>query len=272
METRKKISLAVLGALCCLQFGGVAMAEEDKPTASLAVSALSKYVWRGFELSKDSVVFQPSMTVGYKGFSANVWGNVDTDIYLAEVEGTNTNNWTETDLTLAYDWTVGPVGLTVGYIYYGVYGLDTQEVFGRASWETLLTPTLTVYRDYDHFTGWYVTLGVSHEVPITEKIKLSLGAQVGYLDAEDSSTYPEFDGVGNGTNKAYSGFHDGLLTASVAIPITEYISITPTLNYSFPLTGEASDLIESTSQDYLKNTSGGDTNFVYGGVTVTMAF
>ena len=80
MKTSKKISLAVLGALCCMQFSGMAMAEEDKPTANLAVSALSKYVWRGFEMTKDSLVLQPSMTVAYKGFSANAWGNVDTDV------------------------------------------------------------------------------------------------------------------------------------------------------------------------------------------------
>ena len=56
--------------MCCLQFSGVARAEEeDKPTANLAVAALSKYVWRGFEMTKDSIVLEPSMTVAYKGFS-----------------------------------------------------------------------------------------------------------------------------------------------------------------------------------------------------------
>ena len=207
METKKKINIAVFGALCCLQFSGVAMAEEnepstippdlakqhvpsvtiaeaDKPTANLAVAALSKYVWRGFEMTKDSIVLQPSMTVAYKGFSANIWGNEDTKVYAKGVEGENSSNWTETDLTLAYDWSMGPVGLTAGYIYYSLIGLDSQEVFGRATLHTLLTPTLTVYRDYDHFAGWYVTLGVSHSVPITDKIGLNLGAQVGYLKAE----------------------------------------------------------------------------------------
>jgi hypothetical protein len=278
MKTRKKISLAVLGALCCLQFGGVAMAEGDKPTASLAVSALSKYVWRGFEYSKDSIVLQPSMTVAYKGFSANVWGNEDTDVYLHEgasgmESGTSgTNNWTETDFTLAYDWSMGPVGLTAGYIYYGLIGLDSQEVFAKAALHTLLTPTLTVYRDYDHYAGWYVTFGVSHTVPITEKIGLSLGAQAGYLAADDNNSYPEFDGVNNPTGDAYSGFHDGLLTASVAIPINQYISVTPVVNYSFPLTGDAADLIESNSQKVLNGNASGDNNFIYGGVTVSMAF
>jgi hypothetical protein len=273
MNMKKKISLAVLGALCCMQFGGLARAEEDKPTASLAVSALSKYVWRGFELSKDSLVLQPSMTVGYKGFSANVWGNEDTDLYLpTDGVAAGSNDWTETDFTLAYDWTVGPVGLTAGYIYYGVIGPDSQEVFAKAALHTLLSPTLTVYRDYDHLAGWYATFGISQTVPITEKIGLSLGAQVGYLAADDSSSYAQYNGVGNKTNDAFSGFNDGLLSASVAIPVNKYFTVTPALNYSFPLTSDARDLIESNSFDFLKNGKGGDSNFLYGGVTVSMAF
>lgn len=289
METRKKISLAVLGAMCCLQFGAVAMAEEDlakqhvasgaaveedKPTASLAVMAMSKYVWRGFELSKDSIVIQPSMTVAYKGFSANAWGNLDTDYYLPGTVNSDTNSWNETDFTLAYDWTMGPVGMTAGYIYYSLDGIpDTQEVFARAAWHTLLTPTLSVYRDYDNLAGWYATLGVSHSVPITETIGLTLGAQVGYLDAEDASSYSEVDSSSLATtDKAYSGFHDGLLSASVAIPVAEYITITPMMMYSFPLTSEAGDLIESRSMDFLRGDTTGNDDFIYGGVTVSMAF
>lgn len=265
METRKKISLAVLGTLCCLQFGGVAMAEDEKPTADLSVSALSKYVWRGFEFSRDSIVLQPSLTVGYKGFSANAWGNLDTDLYSG-----STNSLTETDLTLAYDWTMGPVGLTAGYIYYGFDGFpDSQEIFVRAALDVMLTPTLSVYRDYDNFSGWYTTLGVSHSVPLSEKISLDLGAQVGYLAAEDANDYEEVNSSFVGTGDAYSGFHDGLLTASVTIPVTEYISVTPGINYSFPLTSKASDLIESKS---LRGAGSGDNDFIYGGVTVSMAF
>jgi hypothetical protein len=272
METRKKISLAVLGALCCLQFGGVAMAEGDKPTASLAVSTLSKYVWRGFELSKDSIVIQPSMTVAYKGISANVWGNVDTDYYLNDSSGSSTNAWNETDFTLAYDWTMGPVGLTAGYIYYGLESpvQDTQEVFARAALNVLLKPTLSIYRDIDHAPAWYVTLGVSHSVPITEKIKLDLGAQVGYLAGDDKNDIQEIDSrTWSGNGNTYSEFHDGLLTASVTIPVAEYISVTPVVNYSFPLTSQSSDLIESLS---LNSGGSGDNDFVYGGITVAMAF
>ena len=64
-------------------------------SADASVAFLSKYVWRGWELSDDSIVIQPSMSVAYKGFGMNLWGNLDTDLY-----GT-TNKWNETDLTLS---------------------------------------------------------------------------------------------------------------------------------------------------------------------------
>ena len=263
----KKISLLLLGALSCLQSGGTVMAEEDKPTANLAISALSKYVSRGFELSKDSIVLQPAVTVAYKGFSANIWGNEDTNVYVQGVDGGGSHNWTETDVTLAYDWTVGPVGLTVGYIYYSVIGPDTQEIYGRVALHTLLTPTLTVYRDYDHFAGWYATLGVSHIIPITEKISLNLGAQLGYLATDDASSYAKV----NSPSEAYTGFHDGLLTATIPITVNQYITVTPVLNYSFPLTSNARDLIKVNSQEFFNYGSGGQSDFIYGGITVSLA-
>ncbi|MGC9977188.1 MAG: hypothetical protein ABSC57_10865, partial [Syntrophales bacterium] len=79
---------------------------EDKPTGSLSVSGLSKYVWRGYENTKDSIVVQPSLTVGYKGFSANVWGNLDTRPY-STTSASYSSAWTETDLTLSYTKTFG---------------------------------------------------------------------------------------------------------------------------------------------------------------------
>ena len=54
---------------------GNTRAQEEKPTASADVGVFSKYMWRGWELSDDSIVIQPSVTVGYRGFSLNLWGN-----------------------------------------------------------------------------------------------------------------------------------------------------------------------------------------------------
>src|SRR5208337_1138402 len=45
---------------------------EDKVTGSLVLSGLNRYIFRGLELGAHSLVLQPSATVSYKGFSANV--------------------------------------------------------------------------------------------------------------------------------------------------------------------------------------------------------
>lgn len=235
-------------------------AEEAKPTANLTVAALSQYIFRGFEQGKDSVVIEPSLTVGYQGFAANLWGNLDTDW-----AGDDAKHWQETDLTLSYTFNIGKAGLTGGYIYYG-YGLnnpnDTQEFYVSASYDTLLKPTLTVYRDTEHFAGWYITAAVSHSLPLTDKLNLDLGAKASYLKADDASSYSK-RGLGE---EPCDGFHDGVVSAAINFPVNTYVTITPQVAYSFPLTSMASDLIKSVSFN------GEDSSFIYGGVAVSLAF
>ena len=226
---------------------GLARAE-DKPAADLTVGVYSKYVWRGFELSDDSLVIQPSLTVGYKGFGVNLWGNLDTDQYNMDSEAFN---WNETDLTLSYDGAIDKFGYALGYIYYDLEGLaDSQEVYLGFSLDTLLSPALTIYREIANYQGWYVTLGISHSFPLSETIGLDLGAQVSYLDVEATD---------------HSEFHDGLLSAAISIPLTDLVSISPELYWSFPLTSEASDLREAASIS-------GDDSYVYGGLSMSLAF
>ena len=260
----KMTKTIVIGSACILAASGNALAEEEKPTADVTVAALSQYVWRGFAFSKDSVVIQPSMTVGYKGFAANLWGNLDTDVWNST--GEDSNNWTETDLTLSYDWTMGPVGFSGGYIYYALdAATDSQELYLSAGLDVLLSPTLTIYRDIDHYAGWYVTLDVSHSFPIKGDIALDLGAKVSYLSADEASSYADPD---DPTNE-YSNFHDGVLSASVSVPVTEYISVTPQLYYSFPLSSDAKDRLKADNLGYIGKS---DDDFIYGGVAVSFAF
>jgi hypothetical protein len=258
---KKLLSAGAAAGVCFSLFSGQAFAEEDKPTANLTVGAFSQYIWRGFELSKDSIVVQPSMTVGYKGFSANLWGNLDTDPHSSATD--ETNNWNETDFTLAYGWEMGPVAFSAGYIYYALDAADdSQEFFASAALGTLLTPTLTVYRDTDAFPGWYATLGVSHSFPVTGDITVDLGAQVGYLAADEASTFAD----PGDANDAYSNFHDGVLSVGLTVPVGKYMTINPKLSYTFALTNDAEALMKASSKD------GDDDSFVYGGVSVSLAF
>lgn len=262
---KKILFFGVAAGMGLSVFSGMACAEEeDKPTAEVAVGALSQYVYRGWAYSKDSMVVQPSLTVGYKGFSANLWGNFDTDRWSGD--GQDSHSWTETDLTMSYAWDMGPVSFSTGYTYYALgSATDTQEVFLTATLDTLLKPTLKVYRDIDHSAGWYLSLGVSHSVPLTEEISLDLGAQIGYLAADDAISYAD----PSDASKAYRNFHDGLLSASVKIPLNQYLSVTPQLYYSFPLSSDAKDRLKADNLDAIGRS---DAEFIYGGVCVAMVF
>jgi hypothetical protein len=222
-----------------------ALAEEEMPTVDASVSTYSAYVWRGFGLSDDSIVIQPSMTVGYKGFAMNLWGNLDTDYYAAD-----TTKYNETDITLSYDGAYEKIGYGFGYIYYALDGLDdTQEIYGNLSYDILLSPTLTFYYDVDTFSGaYYATFDISHSFPIGE-YALDLGALVSYLD----------------DNEDYDAFHNGVLSASMAFPVGKYFSITPEFNYSFALSSDAEDYIKAASAD-------NDDSYFYGGATISFAF
>ncbi len=250
----KKTILATVATAMFL--GGTALtasAEEEAPSADVSVSFSSKYVWRGYELSDGSIVIQPSMTVGYKGFGFNLWGNLDTDQDEA-LFGTDGGNWNETDMTLSYDGSAGMVGYSLGYIYYALDGaVDTQEIYAGVSLDTIAAPSLTIYRDFDEYEGWYVNLAVGHSFAITDDISLDVGGHVSYLTADDAATLADPDDP----TSEYSDFHDGLVSISATIPLTELISVTPELYYSFPLGSDADEIID---------------DHIYGGVTLSMSF
>jgi hypothetical protein len=246
-STSKKMIVAGTLTVSMLAAGAsMALAEEEVPTADASVSIYSTYVWRGFGLSDDSIVIQPSMTVGYKGFALNLWGNLDTDYFA-----TGTTKYNETDITLSYDGAYEKLGYGVGYIYYALDGTDdTQEFYGNLSYDILFSPTLTFYYDVDTFSGaYYVTFDISHSFPIGEKYSLDLGALVSYLD----------------DNEDYDAFHNGVLSASMSFPVGKYFSITPEFNYSFALSSDAEDYIEGLSAD-------DDDSYFYGGTTISLAF
>ncbi|SEM49691.1 protein of unknown function (Gcw_chp) [Syntrophus gentianae] len=270
------VSLLVSGLLCLSVVP--LFAEEEKPTGDFSVSALSKYVWRGQELSRDSVVIQPSMTVGYKGFAVNVWGNLDTDPYVASYKD-DSENWTETDVTLSYSKTLGLFNLGAGYIYYGLAGSsengtdihDSQEIYVSLGLNTLLSPTLTVYKEIDYYHQWYFLLGISHTFELSKMVSLKLAATASYLLSEDEETYPEYNDDAEPTKDKFSNFHDGTLTASLPIKASQYVTVTPLISYVFPLSGDAKDEMKGRGLTTEKP-SDRDSSFLYGGVTVSFTF
>jgi hypothetical protein len=277
---RRNLCLLVLLILTALAVPGAPLrAEEEKPTGEVAAAVLSQYIWRGYELSRNSIVIQPSMTVGYKGFSVNAWGNLDTKPYSPA--GTSyASAWNETDLTISYAKTLGLVTVGGGYAYYSLTSLnrdapdrnDAQELFATVSFNTLLTPTLTVYKEIDHYRNWYFLLGVSHRVELNKMLSLDLAATASYLLSTDADTYPKFNGNALPTGDKFSNFHDGTLSVSLPIKAASYITVTPTLSYIFPLSGDAKDEMKGFGLKGSATPAERDSSFVVGGIKVSFAF
>jgi hypothetical protein len=286
MKTRigmRNALIASMMALLLLTIGiAPVLAEEEKPTVDFSISPMTKYVWRGQELSKDSIVIQPSLTVGYKGFTANLWGNLDTKPY-APAGKSYASTWTETDLTFAYNKTFGPVTAGVGYIYYGLASankdapapLNSQEVFATLTLNTLLSPTLTVYKEIDHYHQWYFLLGVSHAFEFNKTVSLKLAASASYLLSDDANTYAKYDTQALSTTNKFSNFHDGVITASLPIVAANHITITPTVSYVFPLCDDAKYEMQARSQKVSlggSTPSDGESSYLYGGLTLSLTF
>lgn len=241
---KKMMKALVIVGLVALTFGSVpAMAEDSPVSASGDMSILSQYVWRGYAFSDSSIVLQPSATVAYGGFGFNLWGNLDTDY------GDNAD-FNEIDMTLSYDWSFDTVSMGVGYIYYGLENEDSAELYYTIGFDTILAPSITIYRDIDEFKGWYLSVGIGHSIALTDDVALDLSAAIGYYDLDDVD---------------YSELHDGTIGASVTFSVNDYISITPALTYTFGLSSGAKDDIEAISAD-------GDSDHIFGGVTVSIAF
>ena len=256
--------LFIMTAVLTLISGTVIVwAEEESPTASADIGIFNKYVWRGYELSKDSAVIQPSATVGYKGFGFNLWGNLNTDVD----DGTQENQFNETDMTLSYDRSCGPVAVGIGYIYYALDGADdSEELYLTIGYDMLLSPTLTIYREIAHLPGWYLSFGISHSIDLTEAITLDMAGSMGYYSYDDADDGPEYDGNLNPTTEKYQNLHDGLISVGLTIPFEKYFTFSPMIAYAFPLTDDADDHIAGT------NGFGNDSDYFFGGATLSLSF
>ncbi|MCX5828542.1 MAG: hypothetical protein NTV58_11160, partial [Deltaproteobacteria bacterium] len=242
--------------------------EETKPTTDLTVSVLSAYISKGDELSRNSIVIQPQIVLGYKGFSLNIWGNLDTRPYLAETstyKGDKRQNWTETDLTLAYNRSFGIVNTGIAYAYFGNAAYwnsdntgagpdqkDDQEVSLSLGLNTILSPNLKVARSFDSTQIWYVLLGLSHTFEINKVVGVNLAASGSYLISQDDSRLKvNSDGTDRradgSKNDRYNNFHDAVVSLNLPIKPTSYLTITPQISYVFPMCDDAKYDMKSRS-------------------------
>ena len=197
-------------------------------SVGVAADVLSKYVWRGQSIVNDWVL-QPSASVGYKGLTGSVWGNMDLT-----GEGVEGGEFNEIDLALDYSNKVPgfeTLGYSVGVVHYDFPNTvfpATDEVYGALTASVPLSPAVRWYYDFDEIEGSYVQLALGHTI---EKLHawrddcycgLQLGASVAYGT--------------EGYNEGYFGVHQGAwndLTVTAGLPFCiGKLTIRPTINYS----------------------------------------
>lgn len=255
-------------------------AEEDKPTASAGVDILSQYVWRGFALSRDSAVFQPSLTVGYKGFSLNVWGNFDSGEGAPAALTTRRGaKWNETDFTFGYSREVfkserwlKSLTVNLGGIYYAYdhvlypQGDSFELYYGLVADFNIFKLGLQGNTEVFHYPGNWLTVGISRvfELP-WRKMTVELGNNYIFLFSRDWVAFPNTPFSNPESQKAFSGPLVGQLYATLNIPVHKYVTIAPKVGFWYGLGGNSTQVLRYGSWD-------GKQNHVYGGVNVNFSF
>jgi hypothetical protein len=252
----------VCGLVLCLAMVSYAYAQEKKEgpvveqqkapaapeapapavTGTATIGVFNKYIFRGYELSKDSIVIQPGLTASLGGFSASVWGNIDSSQHSTQsfAPDDHHKSFNETDLTLGYAKSFGKLSLTGGYIYYGTkYADETEEVFGTVAYDMIGKPTLSIYRDINKYLGTYLNFSLAHSIPLGSDVTLDIGASAGYMMGDSNYWKTNQTATSGQTGSKYQAFHDGKLQAGLTIPITKKVSLVPVVQYWFPLSDKA---------------------------------
>ncbi len=247
-----------------------------KPTCDFSMTFFSKYVWRGYELSKGSMVMFPNVTVGldagkYGAFGINMWGDYDMK-YKGAGDQHDTATWWETDWVLTYANSIpfsedSSLDCTFGWINYDVDGAEDQElffIFGLTNPQInkIVSPSISIWRGvmYDP-AATYINLSFAHSFAMD-----SLSPKTKGWSVDLATTFGHYNIPSSEPGADYSAWHDGFISGGLTIPVNDWCSLAPSINYSFPLTDKADNFLKAVSFD------GNSSRFVYGGVAFKMSF
>jgi opacity protein-like surface antigen len=229
----KKLGIAVIALAICLA-GMVSSARaEDSVSGDVYLGMYNKYLFRGIDLSNNRWVSQFGADLSYKGFTLSYWSNLLTKGFDGNPDGFKAGDITETDITLNYAFTpIDLLSFNVGNTFYSLEGSnDTNELYLKTTANTLLSPTLSIYWDYDqaHYAGLFYTLSVSHSFELAKKLGLDLGALVSYNQSNWSTSLNEDDNT----------WHNYELSAGLNYSITDKLSAAANYTYSNALSHKA---------------------------------
>jgi opacity protein-like surface antigen len=227
----KKISVLVVAVVVCLvSMVSVAKAASDV-TGDVYIGMSNKYLFRGVDLSDNKWVSQFGADLSYKGFTLSYWSNLLTKRFAGSPTGFKAGDITETDITLNYNYSpIDLLSFNVGNTFYSLEALnDTNELYLKTTVNTLLSPTLSIYWDYDEASkaGLFYTFGVGHTFAVNKNLGLNLGALVSYNQENWS------------VSEDYSNWNNYELTTGLDYTITDKCKLSASYTYSNAISHKA---------------------------------
>ncbi len=191
----------------------VATMAQDKVEASVGADIVSGYVWRGQDLGGVSI--QPVLTLEYKGFWAEAWGNV----------GIDSNDTKEIDLTIGYS--TGGFSISITDYWMGDTDGVSNKYFKYGAHSTAHTFEAQVGYDFGPLAlNWYTNFAGSDGVNEDGK-----RAYASYVSATVPFTLGGLEweaeiGATPWGNDYYEGCESGFAVCDISLGASKEIKIT----------------------------------------------
>ncbi len=132
------------------------------------LAGVSKYLWRGQNLY-NKFALQPGGDIAYGDFSFGFWGSY----------GVPDRDFAEADFLLNYSRTFSSVTIGAGFTFYTFPSAKDKsyEAYISVGYETLFSPSLSIYYDFGSGNGVYVEASAGYDIagPVPLSISVTLG-------------------------------------------------------------------------------------------------
>lgn len=176
-------------ALAAITFLPAQVSAQDEFTASVSGSLVSRYMWRGIDMAGPSI--QPSLTLGWKGLSLDVSGNIPFD----------KEDVRDIDVTLGYSL----YGFNIGVIDYWTADVDPKNRYfyygGEAECPHQLEANLGYTCKYGSLQAYTMVYGNDYKIDgdraYSTYIELSVPFRLGGLDWDVRAGVTPFESAGS---------------------------------------------------------------------------
>ena len=176
-------------ALAAITFLPAQVSAQEEFTASVSGSLVSRYMWRGIDMAGPSI--QPSLTLGWKGLSLDVSGNIPFD----------KEDVRDIDVTLGYSL----YGFNIGVIDYWTADVDPKNRYfyygGEAECPHQLEANLGYTCKYGSLQAYTMVYGNDYKIDgdraYSTYIELSVPFRLGGLDWDVRAGVTPFESAGS---------------------------------------------------------------------------